>query len=58
MSKDQSAQIAKALTGLDYYDSSIKETDLKVKKIKTNRAIRQGAVLLLSEYKPKEFGND
>jgi len=48
----------KALTGINLYDSQIKETELKTKQVRVNRAIRSGAILLLSQYKPKEFGNN
>jgi hypothetical protein len=40
------------------YDSQIKQTETMRIRIRMKKAIRDGGMLLLSQYRPKEFGNN
>lgn len=46
-----------AATGADFYKEVISSEEKRRHRTQTKRGIRNGAVLLLSNYKPKDFGN-
>lgn len=51
-------QSGNEIAGMTLYDSQIKQTETMRQRIRIKKAIRDGGMLLLSQYRPKEFGNN
>ena len=45
------------VTGVDFYKEVISSEEKRRNRTQVRRGVRNGAVLLLSNYKPKDFGN-
>lgn len=45
------------VTGADFYKDVISSEEKRRNRTQARRGMRNGAVLLLSNYKPKDFGN-
>ena len=45
------------VTGVDFYKEVISSDEKRRNRTQVRRGVRNGAVLLLSNYKPKDFGN-
>lgn len=48
---------SEVVTGVEFYKDCIKQDDRRRYRSHARKATRNGAVLLLSNYKPKDFGN-
>ena len=48
---------SEVVTGIEFYKDYIKNEDKRRHRSHARKATRNGAVLLLSNYKPKDFGN-
>jgi len=48
---------SEVVTGIEFYKHSIKNEDKRRHRSYARKGMRNGAVLLLSNYKPKDFGN-
>lgn len=46
-----------SITGVDFYKDVITSEQKRRNRTQVRRGVRNGAVLLLSNYKPKDFGN-
>jgi len=47
----------KKVTGVNFYEDVLEQTEKKRLKTIQRKGIRNGGVLLLSNYRPKDFGN-
>ena len=45
------------VTGVDFYKEVISSEEKRRNRTQVRKGVRNGAVLLLSNYKPKDFGN-
>lgn len=45
------------VTGIEFYKDFISQEEKRRNRTQVRKGVRNGAVLLLSNYKPKDFGN-